>query len=220
MKTLLFCTSYVTSDNEWQQRYRRWLAHHGGIPLRHDAIFLIDDASPYRPGDSVTILDDRLPDSLEPRGVYLYRFREHLGRHTTTDFPGWLRSFLWAFKVAARFGFEKVVHVESDAYVLSGRLSSYLDGIGSGWTALWCPRWSFPESAVQVVCADRFDSISWARARKEQLRGRAPEMMLPFTHVERSFIGDRYGEYFDSIPGHADYAAQVDPAMPVRFRAQ
>jgi hypothetical protein len=217
MKTLLFCTSHIASEDEWRQRYQRWISHHAALPFACDATFLIDDASPYVPQGSVTLLDDRLPDSLQHRGVYLYRFREHLGRRSVTDFPGWLRSFLWSFEIAARFGFEKVVHVESDAYLLSGRLASYLEGLRTGWTALWCPKWEFAETAIQVVCLDRFWAIDWPGARHEQLRGNAPELFLPFTHVEKGFVGDRYGEYAEAIPDDADYAVQVAPAMAVRF---
>src|SRR5262245_24629928 len=51
MKTLLFCTAYLSNAEKWHNRYRRWLGLHQQIPLERDAIFMFDDASPHRPDD-------------------------------------------------------------------------------------------------------------------------------------------------------------------------
>ena len=44
------------------------------------------------------------------------------------------------------------------------------------------------------------------------------ENMLPFTRIERNFSGNRYGEMRGRIPGYADYACQVTPSLPTRYR--
>ena len=45
------------------------------------------------------------------------------------------------------------------------------------------------------------------------------ELTLPFTHVERGFAGNRYGERGGRIPGYADYACQVNySTMETRYR--
>ena len=45
------------------------------------------------------------------------------------------------------------------------------------------------------------------------------ELTLPFTHVERRFAGNRYGETRSRIPGYADYACQIEAGTtPVAFR--
>ena len=49
MKTLLFCTGYLTGAADWEGRYRAWLAHVAALPIRRDATLLIDDGSPWLP---------------------------------------------------------------------------------------------------------------------------------------------------------------------------
>jgi hypothetical protein len=61
--------------------------------------------------------------------------------------------------VARHHGCRRIVHIESDAYVLSRRMQAFLASRTAGWTAMWCPRWSFAESAIQVICEDQFDAV-------------------------------------------------------------
>jgi len=219
MKTLLFCTAYLWHPGKWRSRYHRWLALQRQIPIDRDAIFLFDDASPHRPDDPDVRVIDALPRELAPGGVYLYRFAERLGRDSVTHFPGWWRSFSFSLAVAERYGFEKIVHIESDAFVLSGELVDYMNALESGWTTLWCPLYKFPEPNVQIICADRFADLAAASADAAANGYHLiPEVNLPFTHVEKGFVGDRYGEYQDTIPADADYAAQVKPKMTICFR--
>jgi hypothetical protein len=219
MKTLLFCTAYLSNPGKWRSRYHRWLTLYRQIPLEHDAIFMFDDASPHRPDDPDVRVVDALPDALAPGGVYLYRFAEHLGRDEVEAFPGWWRGFAFSLDVAERYAFEKILHVESDAYLLSGELVDYLNALDTGWTALWCPHYRFPEVNVQIICRDRFAELRAATARAFTNGCRQmPELTLPFTHVEKSFVGDRYAEYLDEIPADADYATQVLPKMTIRYR--
>jgi hypothetical protein len=220
LKTLLFCTSFFATPGAWNDRYARWVAHYRSIDLWWDAIFAIDDASPIAcPDPAITVLD-ALPQSLTDHGIFMYRFAEHLGRPDVLDYPGWWRSFLYAEKIARRYEFDKIIHVESDAYVLSVELAIYLNSLDSGWTALWCPRWRSPETGFQVICRDQFDAMRKLGSEVPSTKGKPVEVLLPFTHVEQGFAGDRYGEFSDFIPPHADYAMQVHPGMTVRYRTE
>lgn len=219
MKTPLFCTAYLPNRSKWSSRYDRWLTLHRQIPIERDAIFMFDDASPHRPDDPSVHVIDALPDNLQPGGVYFHRFVEHLGRAAVEAFPGWWRGFAFSLDVAERYGFGKIVHVESDAYLLSRDLVDYVNALDAGWTALWCPRYRCPEVNVQVVCSDQFTALRAATARALASGCRQmPEVTLPFTHVETSFVGDRYSEYLPEIPADADYAAQVLSSMTLRYR--
>lgn len=219
MKTLLFCTAYLPGPAKWTSRYARWLALHRRIPLAHDAIFMFDDASPHRPDDAAVGVIEALPPALEPGGVWWYRFAEHLGRIDVGQFPGWWRGFAFAAEVAARYGVDKLVHVESDAFLLSGELVEYLNALDTGWTALWCPRYRCPEVNIQVICADQYGAMQAATAKAIASGGnQMPEITLPFTHVEQGFVGDRYAEYRPDIPEDADYSTQTLPTMALRYR--
>jgi hypothetical protein len=214
-KTLFFCTSHLLGAPSWRERQRRWLDHHRALPIERDATFILDDASPYVPDDADVVVVDRLPASLPvPPTACLYRFATHEGRSGMTGHRGWWRSFLFSYDIALAYGFDKIVHLESDACLLSRRIVEYVNAVDSGWVALWCERWKFPETAIQVIAADRFGAMAELRAKGlDELTQRQAEYTLPFTHVCRDFTGDRYGEFRLRIPGYADYACEVRPAM-------
>ncbi len=165
-KTLVFCTAYVPSpkiagtyvpsmehgtayleaaDGEdkfysWNLRYRIWLEALLASELKFDQILIVDDGSPTLPQwDDVTI--KREQDSiLSSDKIVLFHFDQNLGRHAVSDFPGWVRSFLFAGRYARANGFTRVIHLESDAFLISWRLQSYANAVSDGWVTLWCPR--------------------------------------------------------------------------------
>jgi hypothetical protein len=219
MKTLVFCTSWADSDYAWHFRYGKWLAQIRGSPLCYSQILLVDDASPVLPRfeEFALLSADALPADCPAAPVALVRFAERLGRRASYDYPGWWRSFMFVADYATRYGFDKIVHIESDTYVLSRVLYDYLNDLEQGWTAFWCPRWGFPETCIQVICPDqlpRFRAVA-AQPYGGQLVGQPVEKLLPFTQVEVRFKGDRYGEYRSELPLDADYASQVPWSVPV-----
>src|SRR5262249_26104319 len=128
-KTLVFCTSYCTSQTRWNARYRRWLDAIRQSGLIVDQILIVDDASEVLPDwPDLKIIEEN--DVLSPTGaITLFHFTEHLGRRSITDFPGWYRSFGFAAVFAQVNGFEKVVHIESDAFLISDRIVNYVNSI-------------------------------------------------------------------------------------------
>ena len=218
--TLVFCTSYVADATAWSLRYRRWLQHHRTLPWRDAQFCLIDDASPYwPPATEATSLRIGQPLPAPPPPVLMLHFDQRLGRTGVTHYPGWWRSFLHSVRVARHQGCSKIVHIESDAFVLSRRMLAFIESRERGWTAFWCPRWQFPETAIQVICADQFEAMDRIAAIGwDALAGQLAERALPFTDVVREPHGDRYGERRSRIPGFADFAAQVGPQHRVWFR--
>jgi hypothetical protein len=69
-----------------------------------------------------------------PNDLLMFTFPEQLGRSSMFCYPGWWRSFTYAVKIAQLYGFDKIIHIESDAYVCSQRLSDYIHSINCGWT--------------------------------------------------------------------------------------
>jgi hypothetical protein len=197
-KTLLFCTSFASDEAAWRARQRRWLDHHLALPLERDAVFVIDDASPWRPTDADLAVLDAVPASL----------------------PAGPAAFVYRFELARALGCTRIVHVESDAFLLSRKIVDRINALDDGWTAFWCPLYNFPEPALQVIAQDSFDAMASVAARGlDALTTSLAEFSLPFTRVERGYAGNRYGETRGRIPGYADYACQVNsPAMIVKYR--
>jgi|SRR6185295_7071379 hypothetical protein len=220
--TLFFCTSFCRNEAVWRARPRRWLDHHLGLPVAHDAVFVLDDASPFVATDDDVMVLETLPDTLPATpAAFVYRFAAREGRAGVMGHRGWWRSFLYSLTIARRYGYARIVHVESDAYLLSRRIVEHINAIDHGWTVFWCPRYNCPEPSLQVIASDQFDAMAEVAARGlDKLTQGIAEMTLPFTHIERAFTGNRYGEFRKAIPGYADFACQVNsPAMPTVYRA-
>ena len=196
MKSIVFCTSYIRDANAWATRYKRWLDYYQDFPLDVVKRLMIDDGSPYLPpADVIKTVSNTAPlASLEDRNLII-RFDDNLGRQSIKDYPGWWRSFLHSVEVARELGADKIIHIESDAYILSPRLRDFLDQTSTGWHVLWTQHNNFPETAIQVICRDQFEIFEDFKQKNPTLH--FPDMaehMLPFTAVNKEFKGDRYSE--------------------------
>jgi hypothetical protein len=207
---LLFCTALVDDERGWRTRYRAWLDHHRRR-LQPDLVFIIDDGGRFVPIDEDVTVVAAAPETPEPGRAYVLRFPDRLGRPSQFDFPGWWRSFDAGVDLALRYGAERLIHVESDARVLSDRLAHTIVTASKGWIALWCPSYGVPEPSIQVIHRDGLPAAVDFKAKRLGLgmAGRGPELLLPFTSVERRLIGDRYGEFACPVPADADYACQI-----------
>jgi hypothetical protein len=215
MRTLVFCTAFAEEPSVWAERYRPWVDTVMAGGLAADQVLLVDDGSASLPGwaDTQLVSVDGLGDAytMPSAGrVVLAHFRARRGRRDILDFPGWHRSFCFAALYADRQRFDRVIHIESDACVISARAREFLTVFRAGWAAFWSARYDMPESAIQVAAGEGVRALAqFARAPYDALIGRTHERMMPFTHVEKRFSGDRYGEFGDAVPPDADYAAQI-----------
>ncbi len=215
-KTLVFCTAFSSDVGEdrtqWQGRYRRWLDAVLGYDLRRDGVLIVDDGSATLPDwlDTELIHEGESPVCDAP--VMLYHFRQNLGRRGVLDFPGWFRSFTFAAEFARVNGYERLIHIESDAFLLSDRIIATINDYADGWLGFWCPRWHFAETGIQVIAGSAMESFNrFARLKYSMFTGRALETLIPFTTISRAFNGDRHSEYTSEIPADADYSMQVNP---------
>jgi hypothetical protein len=209
--TLIFCTSYISDQEAWCNRYDRWIDHHKRV-FPKDPLVIIDDGSRYLPNDP------HIPVNLDIERFYLgsrasiFHFKHRLGRPAAHNFPGWFRSFTFSVSIAKRLGLEKIVHVESDCYILSARTLEFINETKSGWIAFWCPRWEFPETNFQIICEDSFPTLEriGKSVYETEFADKMIENFLPYTRVIRTLYGNRYGEFRRDVPRYADFAAQVD----------
>ncbi len=223
MRTLVYCTAYAPTQLLWERRYRRWVDAILAGGLNQDQIVLVDDGSPVLPGwpdtDIVTLHDPQDADRVTSTApVLLLRFPNRLGRATVYDFPGWYRSFACGARYAVAAGFDKVVHIESDAYIVSDRMRDWANATNTGWQAPYSGKYDFPEMAIQVIGPDRLTLFAaWTNRPYDALKDSIHETALPFTNVEKAFFGDRFGEEEFSVPANADFATQVPPQREDRF---
>ena len=158
---------------------------------------MIDDGSPFLPpADIINTIPHDAPLAAHGDKNLIIHFDNNLGRQSGADYPGWWRSFLHSVQVANELGVDKIIHIESDAYIMTPRLVKFINEIESGWNVLWSPRYRFPETALQVICRDQF-------AIFEKFKNDTPglkfpdiaERLLPFTAVHKQFKGDRYSDF-------------------------
>lgn len=230
LRSFIFGTSYIHPDSCQNpvKRWNKWLRYHSR--RRHlfgaERLFLVDDGTPVENLTlevSVVCADRELPAVL-PEGPVMFRFSEHFGRPSPFAYPGWWRSFTFASQVAKRYGYGKIIHIESDAYIISRRMAEYVRSLSRGWMAMWCPRWRFPETCIQVICTSHIDVLEqYYRAGRalwfrDQGESGCAECVLPFTDVCRHFDGDRYGEFRPDYPNAADYVCQARTEMQFEHR--
>lgn len=197
MKSIIFCTSFIKNSNAWENRYQRWLDYYDDMPINAIKKILIDDGSPFLPPAEIikTISHDE-PLSLDNGKNVLIHFNDNLGRQSMASYPGWWRSFLHSIDVANALGADKIIHIESDAYILSQRLVDFINETESGWHVLWTQRYQFPETAIQVICRDQFENFQKFKDDHREIGFTdIAEKLLPFTAIHRQFKGDRYSEF-------------------------
>lgn len=195
MRSVFFCTSYISDANAWRVRYKRWLDFHQQLDFGDARFVMIDDASPFCPPPSEVAITQPGGNLAEGQASII-RFPDRLGRSSLLSYPGWWRSFLHSVDVARSIGASKIIHVESDAFIISERMRDYINSLSDGWTTFWAASYNFPETAIQVICEDQFEAMaSFKEKTPESLEGKFAEELLPFTHVNRDMIGDRYSEF-------------------------
>jgi hypothetical protein len=197
MKSLLFCTSYIRDNAAWESRYQQWLDYYRDVPIDAVKKIMIDDGSPFLPDAGIIkTISSTASVAAEPDDHLLVHFDNNLGRQSIKDYPGWWRSFLHSIAIADELGVDKIIHIESDAFILSPQLVDFLNQVCDGWHVLWSPHNDFPETAIQVICRDQFDIFRNFKQKNPELRFHDfAERVLPFTDVHREFKGDRYSEF-------------------------
>lgn len=187
MKTLLFAPCFL-DEGDRLERNLKWLDYVKDLKdLKYDHILLVDNCSSQEklnkiiekhPNISIVSCPTNLP-RLQPHG-YGY----------------WYRAFRVALEFCLVHGFERIVHIDTDVYILNKRLTDYLNNLETGWTGMYCKMHNFPETTVQVICKDNFESALtyFTEGFLKFYPYDMAETTIPWTHVEKGFKGDRYGE--------------------------
>ena len=223
LKTLVFCTSYHSTSEGWNDRHTIWIRALQNSRLRFDQLLIVDDASSVLPKwSNVEIITEAQQPRVEcvqtEASIVLYTHTNRLGRASVFEFPGWYRSFAFGVLYGASHGFEKIIHIESDAFLISSRIQDHFNAFETGWFACWCEAYHFPEIAIQAAAGDEIAHMAaFVEKSYAQMEGQIHEFVFPFTHIECRFVGNRYGEMIGHVPRHADYSAQTHNGQPDAF---
>jgi len=231
---LIFATSYMKSADDWSLRYEPWFNFYSQSSMGHLPLLLIDDGSPYLPKISSINIVSRIEDiDFQNYSLNIFRFPNNLGRSSLVAYPGWWRSFIFSSKIAKSKGFHKIIHLESDAYILSSKFFDQINQLDQGWHVPWLAKYKMPETAIQIICRDQIDGLD-EFACNSDMNIKMAEEILPFTSIRKDWVGDRYSEFkknrwifrsrkfdrfkifqknffFEPIPSNADFATQVVP---------
>ncbi len=214
---MVFCTSYFENLEYYYLRYKKWVSYYLSTPFAEDKdFFILDDGSNLDVADNLyNYLEGDLSPDIPIKKVNFYHFEDRLTKGGGANSEGWYRSFLFAYDIASTFGYEKIVHIESDLYLLTPEICEYINQSNSGWISFKCPTYHFPESSLQIInkdCYDKFNNFKQEVLARglENMGAHNAEWLLPLTHIEDRLTGDRYGERFEDQNETMDYYAQSD----------
>lgn len=219
---MIFCTSSIDTKYDWILKYMLWDAMNSytNITTSPD-LFIINDgelSSEVKSTIWQSGYDIRINDSyIKGQGVNRLNIICHYPKLGKLHYRGWCRSFFSSLDIAEEYNYDKIIHIESDAFVLSDRLWKYLYDIKEGWEVLWCPRYNMPENAIQVICKDSFHEFRQQADRfKDGIRQGIIENLLPYKKINKDFIGDRYGEIGLPFSNKMDYYCQYGDILKQR----
>lgn len=134
------------------------------------------------------------------------------------DYPYCWRALYFAQQLIGR-GYDKILFIDSDMYILKFGLAKFLGSVQTGWRATWSNTHDFPESSLHVLCRDAFPVFEkYCETPWENRVGTMMEKDLPFTHIDRQFLVDRYGELgAPSQSPNMDAYGQRPLTVPLEF---
>ena len=169
--------------------------------------------------DKLILLDNGSKDSLKAEFLPYFEdidFIEMNNLYYDPNIPchyphGWRT--IYYMKDLIEQGYDKIIQIDSDGFIVSKKLANHIKNLNRGWTAFWCKRHSFPDVNPSVLCSDTFKYfIDYIKTPWEEHLGKEMERVLPFTHIEKGFNTDRFGEYENKeLTSDMDYYGQMGP---------
>jgi hypothetical protein len=211
-KVLIFCTYFAYGESSHSERLFRWIKALGWIP-ESSTVLIVDDGSRCVPDwQHQVIYEEKTPrvEDIQEKNLIFYRFANRMSRaNSRYYFPGWYRSFGFALRYAVIKGFDRVIHIESDAAIISRRAQELVKSISSGWFAF--PLEGGPETGIQVISGKEsiFRAFINFSDSYFQYADRYHETLIPFDGILDQLSGGRHVAPDLFIPGGADFAMQI-----------
>lgn len=148
--TILF-TPCIVDTEERLQRNIKWLEYY--LPLKellgYDDIVMVDNASPP---DKLAILQNRFSEV-----VFIKKYIR-LERINHLSYPYWYRAFKEVLQYARNRAYNKIIHIDSDGFLLSPKICEFFKTTDAGWHSLYCSAHKFPETIFQIIGSDQIDT--------------------------------------------------------------
>lgn len=204
MKTILATTCWL-DDEHYFKRTQKWLDYYENMnDLIFDHIILVDNAS--SPENIARLKGSKFVVS---------RQEPHLTRASHLSYP-----FVWrAVFLMDKMEADKIIYMNTDVFLLSDKMTTWVNQLKEGWTVPWCKKHNFPEADLQILVKPNSDYSNFIKGRNYMsYNGQQMESILPVT-VDRSLKGDRYSEYKGGVvPDDADFITQCVLDMEVKYK--
>jgi hypothetical protein len=213
MKTALFSPSYLVgkdpSGSDRLERTNRWIRYYAKIQTQmgFQNMFLSDDGSPAE-------LLDQLED--DP-WVFEHPHLGKRGNGNGVDYDYCWRA-LWDIRKLIELGYQKILTIDTDTFVLNWGLADYIRSLNTGWTAFEIKKYKFPSAELHILCEDAFPRyLEYTNRSFLDKSGVLMERDIPFTNIICTFDVDRYGE--DRIPQNPkmDAASKVPVHQEIHY---
>lgn len=205
MRTCIVTTTYLVPDERFKKT-EKFLDYYLAKTDYH--IYVLDNSSP---AEELKRLRDKY-ETTDSARVTIVSLKPHYDRPSHLDYK-----YLWraVFFLSSFFVYyDKIIYMDNDFYILSDKMFKYIEEIKSGWTTFYSAHYGFPETGCHVLteCDEYNDFVDMEMDDfVNKYNGKIMEDVLPVTHVERSMIGDRYGELPNKPDKNTvDYWAQAD----------
>lgn len=209
MNTCLFTPSYLDGVDPLgtDRFYRnvRYLNYYLKLKekLGFNRIEFADNASSMH---KVNLLKD-----LFQRELTIFRYAEHLGKEKQphdNDYNYVWRAF---YHIEALFNiYDKVILIDSDTFIVSPQMARYIRNCEKGWETFWIPMYDFASAEIQILNRDALQTLKkFVSTPYEKRNGTLMEKELPYTKINRNFVGNRYGELRLQQPKEADFYSQA-----------
>lgn len=208
MKTALVVPCYLDGTYQGKhsrlERNIRYIQYYRKLKdkLGFDRFYLIDNGSSRENLDA-------LMKAVGDYDITFIRYDYHIPRGSIYDYP-YLWRALWDFKKIIDDGYDKILSIDSDCFVLSDKLCSFIKDTNTGWQALYSKRYDFPETACFFLCKDTFPLyFEYTKGDWKDKNLLCMETELPFTNVLKCFNAERYGENGTPQTPEMDYYGQA-----------
>lgn len=224
MKTCLFLSCYLDGHDHLGgnriKRYEKYIKYYRPLKetLGFSKFVFIDN------GSSIESLH-ALEKIIGFHDVIIFRYPDHLARDRDKPhhYPfGWRMIFS-----ARKFldDFDRIIFLDSDSFILSGKLANWVRHTLTGWQTIWCSRYRIPEGNISVMSQNFYsDFKEWSGGDYEKFLvkylGRMMEVRLPFTYVDKDFVCDRFGDTREAQRPDMDFYGQCPVDIDLNFYVQ